>query len=110
MKKRYVKLAVGRGALCYCMTVGRYFVPPTWHPSTRTVFTTCPACVLTVTVDPSWASVALILAPIDAIVYGAVGIIIGLILEGVRRRSGQRGEVGPDAESQGTALCYIGHS
>jgi hypothetical protein len=87
MKRLWLRLAIGLGALSYVITVAIYFVPSTWHPSTGTAFTICPACALTVTVDPSFTSVALILAPIDAIVYGAIGLNIGLIAEALRPRS-----------------------
>jgi hypothetical protein len=80
-------LSQGLGALSYLITVGLYFIPPIWHPSTGTVFTICPACVLTSRVDPYFLSVVLILASIDAMVYGAIGLVIGLIVERLRRRS-----------------------
>jgi hypothetical protein len=87
MKGLGLKLSLGLGALSYLITVGLYFVPPFWHLSASAVFAICPACVLTVTVDPSFASVALILAPIDAMVYGAVGLAIGLVAETFRSSS-----------------------
>jgi hypothetical protein len=87
MKRLGLKLSLGLGALCYLITVGLYFVAPIWHPSTKTIFAVCPAGVLTVAVDPSLASVALILAPIDAMVYGAIELIIGLVAETFRSSS-----------------------
>jgi hypothetical protein len=87
MKRLGLKLSLGLGALSYWITVGPYFVLPIWHPSAKTVLAICPAWVLTVTVDPALASVALILAPIDAMVHGAIGLIIGLVAETFRSSS-----------------------
>ena len=54
------------------------------HPSTRlppvAVYSVCPSCVLTITVDPSLASSLLVLAPLSAAVYGSVGGVIGLFI------------------------------
>jgi uncharacterized membrane protein len=85
MRKLYLKIALGFAALSYLATLGLYLVPSVWHLTPKTVYAICPACVLTITVDPSFASVALILAPIDAIVYGSIGLMIGLIVHELRR-------------------------
>jgi hypothetical protein len=54
------------------------------HPSTRlppvAVYSLCPSCVLTMTVDPSLASSLLVLAPLSAAAYGSVGASIGLLI------------------------------
>ena len=38
---------------------------------------------MTMTVDPSFAGVALVLAPLNALVYGAVGLVIGVVVTGI---------------------------
>jgi hypothetical protein len=90
MKRPGLKLSLGLGALSYLITVGLYFVASIWHPSAKTVFATCPACALTFTVDPSFASVALSLAPIDAMVYGVIGLVIGVAVETFRSSANER--------------------
>jgi len=59
------------------------------HPSTRlspvAVYSLCPSCVLTLTVDPSLASSLLLLAPLSAAVYGSVGAVIGLLVRFARK-------------------------
>ena len=54
------------------------------HPSERlppvAVYSICPSCVLTITVDPSLASSLLVLAPLSAAAYGSVGGVIGLFI------------------------------
>lgn len=53
------------------------------HPSTRVspvaTYSLCPSCVLTLTVDPSLTSALLVLAPLSAAAYGALGAAIGLV-------------------------------
>jgi hypothetical protein len=48
-------------------------------PSPQLVFSVCPACVLTILVDPSLSTVLLFLAPLSAAVYGAVGGELGYL-------------------------------
>jgi hypothetical protein len=44
----------------------------------------CPACVATITVDPSFGAVALVLAPMNAAVYGSFGALLGYFFLAVR--------------------------
>jgi hypothetical protein len=53
------------------------------------VFTICPPAIFTITVDPSLTTVAAIFAPLNALLYGFVGLLVGLGVEGiVKRKSG----------------------
>jgi|SRR5579862_9302519 len=82
-----IKVLGGFAAFSYFLTVGLYFAPASWHPDPWLVFSVCPACVLTFTVDPSLASVLVLLAPLDAGVYGALGAVLGYLLVILRNRS-----------------------
>jgi hypothetical protein len=53
--------------------------PIGWHIPAAIVYALCPAVYSTITVDPSFPSVALILGPINASVYGVAGLAIGLL-------------------------------
>ena len=59
------------------------------HPTTRmsplTVYTLCPSCVATITVDPSLTTSLSLLAPTSAAVYGSLGAVIGLVVNVFRR-------------------------
>jgi hypothetical protein len=96
MKKLALKTALGFAVLGYLVTAGLYLAPARWHPSPALVFTLCPPAFLTITVDPSLPSVAIILAPLNAVLYGAVGLMVGLPVEGLASRklesSGQHTE------------------
>jgi hypothetical protein len=63
----------------YLLTAGLAFAPLSWRPGPQLVFSICPACALTMTVGPSLGSVLLLLAPLDAAVYGSLGAALGYI-------------------------------
>lgn len=65
-------------AIGLLVAVAVSFLPPSFaRPSIPVVYSLCPACVLTVTVDPSLAVSLFVLAPINALIFGAVGGVIG---------------------------------
>ena len=65
-------------ALGYLLVVVFDMVPPSsFQPPPQLFFLFCPACGVTVTVDPSLLTVVVLLAPINALVYGAVGGVLG---------------------------------
>jgi hypothetical protein len=80
------KLALILGASAYLWTIGLDFLPHSLYMPAPVVFFLCPACVFTITVDPSLSTVAIILAPINALVYGFVGLCLGGLLWVVRPR------------------------
>jgi hypothetical protein len=65
-------------ATSYVIVVLLALLSPSARLSPLATYSLCPACVLTITVDPSPASVLLILAPVTAAIYGAIGAVIGL--------------------------------
>jgi hypothetical protein len=74
------KLLVGFAACSYLWTALLYFAPHSWHPEPLLVFLLCPACLLTITVDPSLGTVLMLLAPLNAVVYGLLGLGLGKLL------------------------------
>ena len=73
-----VKLFVAFAVCAYLWTLALALVPPaTLDIPAPVVFVLCPACVLTITVDPKFSTVALILAPLNAGIYGLVGLALG---------------------------------
>src|ERR1017187_2342606 len=61
-------------------------VPPTAvQPPWAFVYSICPACVLTLTVDPSLTSIIIFLAPINAAVFGAIGGVVGTVVDLLRK-------------------------
>jgi hypothetical protein len=80
------KLFAGFAVFSYLVTVGLNFIPLSWHLPADTIYSACPSCVLTITVDPSLGTVALVLAPLNAAVYGALGALLGYSFLAVRNR------------------------
>lgn len=63
------------------------FIPhQSFEPPMGLVYSICPACVLTVTVDPSLTAVIVALAPLNALVFGAMGGVIGTIVNLLRKK------------------------
>ena len=68
------------------LVVAFTLIPPRMaSPSMPAVYSLCPACVLTATVDPSLATSLIILAPLNALVFGAVGGVLGMAINILRR-------------------------
>jgi hypothetical protein len=55
------------------------------QPPIALVYSLCPACVLTVTVDPSLSTALFVLAPLNALAFGAIGGVIGTVFGVVSR-------------------------
>jgi hypothetical protein len=81
-----IELLGGFAAFSYLFTVALNYVPPSWHLTAQTVYLVCPACVLTVTVDPSLGTVMLLLAPMNAAVYCSLGVLLGYFFLAVGNR------------------------
>ena len=82
-----IKMLAGFALVSYFVVVGLSFAPHSWHPRPQFVFTVCPACALTITVDPSLGTVLLGLAPLSAAVYGSLGAVLGYISVVLRKGS-----------------------
>ena len=82
-----LKMLGGFAVFFYLLTVALNFAPHSWHPSPQLVYAACPACVLTITVDPSLGTVLLLLAPLNAAVYGSLGAALGYVLFVLRKGS-----------------------
>lgn len=63
----------------YLLTVGLFFTPREWNlTGFLWTFLACPVYVVRVNIDPSPVELFLVLAPIDATVYGTIGTVFGL--------------------------------
>lgn len=65
-------------AVSYVITVGLYFTPHEWNLSGFVwTFLLCPVYIVRQTFDPRPVAILLILAPLNAVVYGAIGSVVG---------------------------------
>jgi hypothetical protein len=80
-----IKLLMIFAAFSYLLVVAITFAGPAPSIPPLLVYTVCPACVATVTVDPSLLTVLLFLAPVNAAVYGSIGGAVGYILMAFRK-------------------------
>jgi hypothetical protein len=84
-RKLPIRMLLGSAAFSYLSIVGLTLAGPALSLPPGIVYALCPACALTTTVDPSLSSVLLILAPVNAAVYGAIGATIAFALVAIRR-------------------------
>ncbi|MGA8034713.1 MAG: hypothetical protein WA823_08255 [Candidatus Acidiferrales bacterium] len=74
-----VKPSLAFAAVAYFEALGLYFVPLHGRIPASSGYAIFPAAYLPITVDPSFVSVTPLLAPINAAVYGVVGLVLGAI-------------------------------
>jgi hypothetical protein len=85
VKNLILRTAVTFAGLGYLIAMGLYFAPEGWHFPSGLILAICPPAFLTriSMTDPSFTSVAVILAPLHALLYGILGLSIGLLLRGI---------------------------
>jgi hypothetical protein len=82
MKKSLIAFTASFAAVGYLVAVGLYVAPTRWHFSADLVYGICPPSFLTIMVDPSLPIIAFLPAPLNAVLYGIVGLMVsGLIDE-----------------------------
>ncbi len=80
-----LKFLLGFAAVGVLLVIALGLIPPgSSIPAAALVYSVCPACVLTITVDPSWTTVLVALAPLNALVFGAFGGVLGTALSFIR--------------------------
>ena len=72
-----LKLLGGFAALFYLVAVVAYLAPHRWNLDPQLMLSLCPMCLLRMTFDPPPAAIFLLLAPMNAAVYGALGLTLG---------------------------------
>ena len=72
-----LKVLVGFAAVSYFVAVFAHFAPQTWRLNPRLMLALCPLYLVRMTFDPSPALVFFLLAPMNAAVYGSLGLTLG---------------------------------
>lgn len=66
-------------AIAYLVAVVAHFSPHTWKVNPQLMLAVCPLYVVKMTFDPSPVSIFFLLAPMNAAVYGALGLTLGYV-------------------------------
>jgi len=74
-----LRLLVAFAAISYLVAVFAHFAPQTWRLNPQLMLALCPLYLVRMTFDPSPALVFLLLAPMNAAVYGSLGVTLGYL-------------------------------
>ena len=66
----------GFAAVAYLVGVAAYLAPSRWNLDPQVMFALCPLYYVKMTFDPSLVAVLFTLAPMNAAVYGALGLAV----------------------------------
>jgi hypothetical protein len=80
-----LKTLIGFAAAFYLLAVVAYFIPHSWDLNPLLPLSLCPMYVIRMTLDPPPQAIFLILAPLNAATYGALGVATGCALLAFRR-------------------------
>src|SRR3974377_1849518 len=72
-----LKLLLIFAAVGYCVGAFAHFAPQAWNLNPQLMFALCPLYLVKMTFDPSPALVFFLLAPMNAAVFGALGLVLG---------------------------------
>lgn len=86
-----LKLLAAFAVISYLTAVFAYFAPHTWNLNPQFMLVLCPMYFVKMTFDPSPALIFLLLAPMNAAVFGSLGLTLGYACLCVRaaRRIGE---------------------
>jgi hypothetical protein len=82
-----LKLLGGFAAISYLLGLVAYLAPHRWNLDPQVMFSLCPMYFVKMTFDPSLGAVFFLLAPMNAAVYGALGLTLGYAWLAVRKRT-----------------------
>ena len=72
-----LKLLGGFAAISYLVGLGAYLAPNRWNLDPQLMFSLCPMYFVKMTFDPSLVAIFFLLAPMNAAVYGSLGLTLG---------------------------------
>lgn len=72
-----LKILGGFAAIAYLVALLAYLAPSRWNLDPQLMFPLCPLYYVKLNFDPSPATVFFVLAPLNAGVYGSLGITVG---------------------------------
>jgi hypothetical protein len=82
-----LKVLSGFGAVFYLVAVVAYLAPHRWNLNPQLMFSLCPMYFVKTMFDPSLAATFFLLAPMNAAVYGSLGLTLGYARLAFRKRT-----------------------
>ena len=74
-----LKLLAVFAGIAYLMACFGFFAPHTWRLNLQVMLILCPMYLVKTLIDPSLVWIFLVLAPMNAAVYGALGLTLGYV-------------------------------
>jgi hypothetical protein len=74
-------------AVSYLLAVVAYLAPHRWNLDPQLMLMLCPMYLVKMMFDPSLVAVFFLLAPMNAAVYGSLGLTLGFVWSASRRRT-----------------------
>lgn len=74
-------------AISYLLALVAYLAPHRWNLDPQLMFSLCPLYFVKMTFDPSLLTTFLLLAPMNAAVYGSLGLTLGFAWMAFRKRT-----------------------
>lgn len=81
-----LEFLTGAAAVFYAVAVVGFFAPHRWNLNVQVMLTVCPMYVVKMHVDPSAGFIFGVVAPMNAAVWGAAGVMAGYLRVVVGRR------------------------
>jgi len=82
-----LKLLGSIGAVSYLVALVAYLAPHRWNLNPQLMFSLCPMYFVKTMFDPSLVAVFFLLAPMNAAVYGSLGLTLGYAWLAFRKRT-----------------------
>ena len=82
-----LKLLGGFAAISYLVAVVAYLAPHRWNLDPQLMLSLCPMYFVRMMFDPSLAATFFLLAPMNAAVYGSLGLTLGYAWLAFRKRT-----------------------
>lgn len=79
MKNLVLRITLIFAFVGYFVAVGLMLAPANWHLTSSLVYSICPPAIVTITVDPSWMAMLIVIGPANALIYGILGLAIGVL-------------------------------
>ncbi len=81
-----LKLLGSFAAIAYLVALVAYLAPHSWNLDTQLMLVLCPMYLVRMNFDPSLVATFLLLAPMNAAVYGSLGLSLGYARLALRKR------------------------